>query len=179
MSRIGKLPIDVPQGVEITIDKDNLVSVKGPLGTLSEKIDKNIKVALEDNQIVVTRPNDLKVNRSMHGLYRSLIANMVEGVTKGYAKKLEIVGVGYRATKKGSDLDLQLGFSHPVVMTDPEGITTEVPVQTEIIIKGIDKQMVGNYAAKIRDLRKPEPYKGKGVRYAGEHVRRKEGKAGK
>jgi len=179
MSRIGKLPIDVPQGVEITIDKDNLVSVKGPLGTLSEKIDKNIKVALEDNQIVVTRPNDLKVNRSMHGLYRSLIANMVEGVTKGYAKKLEIVGVGYRATKKGNDLDLQLGFSHPVVMTDPEGITTEVPVQTEIIIKGIDKQMVGNYAAKIRDLRKPEPYKGKGVRYAGEHVRRKEGKAGK
>jgi len=179
MSRIGKLPIDVPQGVEITIDKDNLVSVKGPLGTLSEKIDKNIKVALEDNQIVVTRPNDLKVNRSMHGLYRSLIANMVEGVTKGYAKKLEIVGVGYRATKKGNDLDLQLGFSHPVVMTDPEGITTEVPVQTEIIIKGIDKQIVGNYAAKIRDLRKPEPYKGKGVRYAGEHVRRKEGKAGK
>ncbi|OPL07712.1 MAG: 50S ribosomal protein L6 [delta proteobacterium ML8_F1] len=179
MSRIGKLPIDIPQGVDVTIDKDNLVSVKGPLGTLSEKIDRNIKVELTDNQIVVTRPNDLKVNRSMHGLYRSLIANMVEGVTKGYEKKLEIVGVGYRATKKGNDLDLQLGFSHPVVMTDPDGVTTEVPVQTEIIVKGIDKQVVGNYAAKIRDLRKPEPYKGKGVRYAGEHVRRKEGKAGK
>ncbi|MCK5764258.1 MAG: 50S ribosomal protein L6 [Clostridiales bacterium] len=179
MSRIGRLPIDIPQGVEVTVDEKNLVSVKGPLGTLNEQIEKQITVEIENNQVVVKRPNDNKVNRSLHGLYRSLIANMVIGVSKGYEKKLQIVGVGYRATKKGKDLDLQLGFSHPVVMTDPEGITTEVPVQTEIVIKGINKQLVGNYAAKIRDWRKPEPYKGKGIRYVGEYVRRKEGKAGK
>jgi large subunit ribosomal protein L6 len=179
MSRIGRLPIDIPQGVEVTVDEKNLVSVKGPLGTLNEQIEKQITVEIENNQVVIKRPNDNKVNRSLHGLYRSLIANMVIGVSKGYEKKLQIVGVGYRATKKGKDLDLQLGFSHPVVMTDPEGITTEVPVQTEIVIKGIDKQLVGNYAAKIRDWRKPEPYKGKGIRYVGEYVRRKEGKAGK
>ncbi|MBN2260239.1 MAG: 50S ribosomal protein L6 [Clostridiales bacterium] len=179
MSRIGKLPIEIPQGVEVTVDEKNLVSVKGPLGTLSEQVDAKITVKIEDNQVLVTRPNDNKVNRSLHGLYRALIANMVTGVAKGFEKRLQIVGVGYRATKTGENLDLQLGFSHPVVMKDPEGIVTEVPSQTEIIIKGIDKQLVGNYAAKIRDWRKPEPYKGKGIRYLGENVRRKEGKAGK
>ncbi|MCD6435756.1 MAG: 50S ribosomal protein L6 [Clostridiales bacterium] len=179
MSRIGKLPIEIPQGVEVTVDEKNLVSVKGPLGTLNEQVAKQITVEIKDNKISVKRPNDNKINRSLHGLYRSLIANMVIGVSKGYEKKLQIVGVGYRATKKGDDLDLQLGFSHPVVMKDPEGITTEVPSQTEIVIKGINKQLVGNYAAKIRDWRKPEPYKGKGIRYVGEYVRRKEGKSGK
>lgn len=179
MSRIGKKPIDVPAGVEIIVDKSNLVTVKGPLGTLSEKIDSAITVNVEGSQINVTRPNDLKRNRSLHGLSRTLIANMVEGVTKGYQKKLEIIGVGYRAEKKGNVLDLHLGFSHPVLMEDPEGITTEVPGANEIIIKGISKQLVGNYASKIRDLRKPEPYKGKGLRYAGEYVRRKEGKTAK
>jgi large subunit ribosomal protein L6 len=179
MSRIGKLPVDLPEKVEVTIDSDNCVIVKGPLGELNEKIDPRITVAVIDNQVIVTRPNDSKTNRSLHGLYRALINNMVLGVSKGFEKKLQIVGVGYRATKKGSDLELQLGFSHPVVMQDPDGITTEVPQQTEIIVKGIDKQQVGNYAAMIRDWRKPEPYKGKGVRYVGEYVRRKEGKAGK
>lgn len=179
MSRIGNAPIDVPKGVEIKVDDANVVTVKGPLGTLSEKIDSAIKVSLEDGTLNVTRPNDLKRNKSLHGLSRSLIANMVKGVSEGYEKKLEIQGVGYRAAKKGKVLDLQLGYSHPVNMEDPEGITTEVPSQTEIIIKGINKQLVGNYAAKIRDLRKPEPYKGKGIRYAGEYVARKEGKTGK
>ncbi|MCK8061527.1 MULTISPECIES: 50S ribosomal protein L6 [unclassified Fusibacter] len=179
MSRIGKMPIDVPQGVQITVDETNLVTVKGPLGTLSEQIDTAIAVTQEGDILNVTRPNDLKRNRSLHGLSRALIANMVVGVTKGYEKKLQIVGVGYRAAKKGNVLDLQLGFSHPVNMEDPEGITTECPSQTEILVKGINKQLVGNYASKIRDLRKPEPYKGKGVRYFGEVVRRKEGKTGK
>jgi len=179
MSRIGKLPIDVPQGVQITVDETNLVTVKGPLGTLSEQIDKAIAVTQEGEILNVTRPNDLKRNRSLHGLSRALIANMVVGVTKGYEKKLLIVGVGYRAAKKDKVLDLQLGFSHPVNMEDPEGITTECPSQTEILVKGINKQLVGNYASKIRDLRKPEPYKGKGVRYHDENVRRKEGKTGK
>lgn len=179
MSRIGKLPIDIPQGVQITVDEKNFVTVTGPLGTLSQDVDPVIAVTVEGNVMTVTRPNDLKRSRSLHGLYRSLLANMVEGVSKGFEKKLQIVGVGYRANKKGNVLDLQLGFSHPVEMADPEGITTEVPTQTEIIIKGINKQLVGNYAAKIRDWRKPEPYKGKGIRYAGEVVRRKEGKTGK
>jgi len=179
MSRIGKLPIDIPQGVEISVDDKNIVTVKGLLGELSEKVDPRITVEINENVVTVTRPNDNKINRSLHGLYRSLINNMIIGVSKGYEKKLQIVGVGYRATKNGKNLDLQLGFSHPVVMEDPAGITTEVPQQTEIVVKGIDKQLVGNYAAKIRDWRKPEPYKGKGIRYVGEHVRRKEGKAGK
>lgn len=179
MSRIGKLPVDLPEKVQVTIDSDNCVTVKGPLGELSEKVNPRITVEVKDNQVIVTRPNDSKTNRSMHGLYRALINNMVLGVSKGFEKKLQIVGVGYRAIKKGSDLELQLGFSHPVVMTDPDGITTEVPQQTEIVVKGVDKQQVGNYAAKIRDWRKPEPYKGKGIRYVGEYVRRKEGKAGK
>lgn len=179
MSRIGKLPVDIPQGVEVKVDKNNVVSVNGPLGSLSEKIDEKISVKVKDNQVIVERPNDNKVNRSLHGLYRSLIQNMVTGVSKGYEKKLQIVGVGYKAIKNGKNLELQLGYSHPVVMIDPEGIEVEVPVQTEIIVKGISKQKVGNYAAKIRQWKKPEPYKGKGIRYFNEVVRRKEGKAGK
>jgi len=179
MSRIGKKPIDLPQGVEIKVDEKNLVTVKGPMGTLSQQISKEITVEVEDGTINVNRPSDLKKHKSLHGLSRSLVANMVEGVTKGYEKKLEIVGVGYRANKQGNNVVLSLGFSHPVELTAPEGITLEVPSQTEIIVKGIDKQLVGNYAAKIRAYRKPEPYKGKGVRYAGEIIRRKEGKTGK
>lgn len=138
-----------------------------------------MQLEVNDKELIISRPNDLKRNRSLHGLFRSLIQNMVTGVTEGYEKRLQIVGVGYRASKEGKKLNLQLGFSHPVVMDDPEGITVEVPTQTEIIVKGIDKQLVGNYAAKIRAWREPEPYKGKGIRYFGENVRRKEGKAGK
>jgi len=179
MSRIGRLPIEIPQGVQVNISDDNLVTVKGPLGELSEKISPDMNISVEENTIVVARPNDNKRNRSLHGLSRTLINNMIIGVTKGYEKKLKIVGVGYRAIKNGNSLDLQLGFSHPVNMKDPDGITTECPTQTDIIIKGINKQLVGNYAAKIRDWRKPEPYKGKGIRYADEVVRRKEGKTGK
>lgn len=179
MSRVGRLPIDVPQGVQITVNEANLVTVKGPLGTLSEQIDPAITVSVEDNVCLITRPNDLKRNKALHGLTRALVFNMVVGVTKGYEKKLQIIGTGYRAAKNGKNLDLQLGFSHPVSMVDPEGITTEVPSQTEILVKGINKQLVGNYASKIREWRKPEPYKGKGIRYANENVRRKEGKTGK
>jgi len=179
MSRIGKLPIEIPQGVQVTVSEENLVTVKGPLGELSEQISPEMIIAVESDIMTVTRPSDNKTHRSLHGLSRTLIANMIVGVTKGYEKKLKIVGVGYRAIKKGKSLDLQLGFSHPVTMEDPEGITVECPSQTDIIVKGIDKQAVGNYAAKIRDWRKPEPYKGKGVRYENEYVRRKEGKTGK
>lgn len=179
MSRIGRSPITVPAGVTVTVDEKNLVTVKGPKGELSEQINPDIKVNINDNVITVERPSDKKNHRALHGLSRALIANLIEGVEKGYEKKLQIIGVGYRAQKKGKVLNLQLGFSHPVDMEDPEGIVTETPSQTEIIIKGINKQLVGNYAAKIRDLRKPEPYKGKGIRYEGEYVRRKEGKAGK
>jgi len=179
MSRIGKMPIDVPSGVEIKIAKNNLVTVKGPLGELSEKISERMKIAIDGNELTVERPSDTKINRSLHGLSRTLINNMVLGVTKGYEKKLTIVGVGYRVAKKGKALDFNLGFSHPLEMEDPDGITTEVPTQTEIVIKGINKQRVGNYAAIIRGLRPPEPYKGKGIRYENEQVRRKEGKAGK
>lgn len=179
MSRIGKQPITISDGVQVTVTDKNLVTVKGPKGELSEQINPDMKVNINDNIITVERPSDNKKHRSLHGLSRSLISNMLEGVTKGYEKKLTIVGVGYRAQKKGKVLNLQLGFSHPVDLEDPEGITTETPSQTEIVIKGTNKQAVGNYAAKIRDLRPPEPYKGKGVRYADEYVRRKEGKAGK
>ncbi len=178
MSRIGKMPVQLPENVSVEL-KDNNIVVKGPLGTLVQDVHKDINIEINGNEVVVSRPTNNKMHRSMHGLYRALINNMVEGVTKGYEKKLQIVGVGYRASKEGKKLNLQLGFSHPVVMEDPEGITVEVPSQTEIVVKGIDKQAVGNYAAKIRDWRKPEPYKGKGIRYFGEHVRRKEGKAGK
>ena len=179
MSRIGFKPIDVPAGVEIKIEENNLVKVKGPKGELSEKIDVSMKISISENTLTVERPTENKKHKSLHGLSRTLIANMVEGVVNGYEKKLEIVGVGYRAQKQGKKLVLNLGFSHPVEMEDPEGITVEVPNQTELVVKGISKQLVGNYAAKIRAWREPEPYKGKGIRYAGEHVRRKEGKTGK
>lgn len=179
MSRIGKQPITIPAGVEVKISDANVVSVKGPLGALSEQIDKDIKVSIEDGTLTVTRPNDNKRVRALHGLTRALIFNMVHGVTKGYERKLLITGTGYRAAKNGKNLDLQLGYSHPISMPDPEGIETVVPTQTEIIIKGINKQQVGNYAAKIREWRKPEPYKGKGIRLEGEYVIRKEGKTGK
>ena len=179
MSRIGNKEILVPAGVTVTVDETNLVSVKGPKGTLSEKISKDMIIEQSEGKILVKRPSDQKQHKSLHGLSRTLINNMITGVTEGYSKKLEIVGVGYRAAKQGKKLVLSLGFSHPVEMEDPEGIEVEVPTQTEIIVKGINKQQVGNYAAKIRDWRKPEPYKGKGVKYAGEHIRRKEGKTGK
>lgn len=179
MSRIGKLPVELPEGVTVTVDAKNLVTVKGPLGTLTEQINEDMKIEVEGTQLTIGRPSDKKHHRAFHGLSRALINNMVIGVTKGYEKKLQIIGVGYRASKSGKKLDLQLGFSHPVQMEDPEGITVEVPSNTEIVVKGINKQQVGNYAAKIRAWRKPEPYKGKGVRYVGEYVRRKEGKSGK
>ena len=179
MSRIGRLPITIPQGVTVTVDAVNVVTVKGPLGQLSQPINKDIQVNIEGDVITVVRPTDNKLHRSLHGLSRTLINNMVEGVTKGYERKLKIVGVGYRAAKTGKNLELTLGFSHPVVMEDPDGLTVEVPSQTDIIVKGIDKQAVGNYAAKIREWRQPEPYKGKGIRYENENVRRKEGKTGK
>jgi large subunit ribosomal protein L6 len=179
MSRIGRLPITIPQGVTVAVDAANVVTVKGPLGQLSQPINKDIKVNIEGDVITVVRPTDNKLHRSLHGLSRTLVNNMVEGVTKGYERKLKIVGVGYRAAKTGKKLELTLGFSHPVVMEDPEGLTVEVPSQTDIIVKGIDKQAVGNYAAKIREWRQPEPYKGKGIRYENENVRRKEGKTGK
>jgi len=179
MSRIGKQPITIPEGVTIDIDERNLVTVKGPKGQLQEKISKDINIIVEGNEMKVERPTNNKVHKSLHGLSRSLINNMVEGVTKGYQKKLQIVGVGYRAAKQGNKLNLNLGYSHPVEMIDPEGITTEVNTPTEIIVKGISKQLVGNYSAKIREWRQPEPYKGKGIRYSDEVVRRKEGKTGK
>lgn len=179
MSRIGLRPIEIPQGVEVKIDEKNFAVVKGPKGELQQQLSRDMEIKIEENVINVVRPTENKKHKSLHGLTRTLLSNMVEGVTKGYEKKLELVGVGYRANKQGNKLVLNLGFSHPVEMVDPEGITIEVPSQTEIIVKGINKQLVGNYAAKIRELRKPEPYKGKGVRYAGEVVRRKVGKTGK
>lgn len=179
MSRIGVKPITVPAGVEVTIAEGNFVTVKGPKGTLTKQLDGAMIIKQEENTITVERPTNNKQHRSLHGLTRTLLDNMVIGVTTGYEKKLELIGVGYRAQKSGNKLVMNLGFSHPVEMVDPEGITVEVPNQTELIVKGIDKQLVGNYSAKIRAWRKPEPYKGKGIRYAGEVVRRKEGKTGK
>ncbi|SDZ31426.1 large subunit ribosomal protein L6 [Proteiniborus ethanoligenes] len=179
MSRIGLKPITIPSGVEVKIDSNNYVVVKGAKGTLEQQLDKEIKINIEENVINLSRPTEQKRHKSLHGLTRSLLANMIEGVTNGYSKGLEIIGTGYRAQKQGNKLVLNLGFSHPVEMEDPEGIEVEVPANTKIIVKGIDKQKVGNYAAVIRDLRRPEPYKGKGVRYEGENVRRKEGKTGK
>ena len=179
MSRIGRLPIDIPAGVEVKIEEGNKVTVNGPKGTLEKCLPVEMTIKQEDNQVVVTRPNDLKKMKSLHGLTRSLIANMITGVSEGYEKKLEINGVGYRAQKKGKEITFNLGFSHPVVMTDPEGIETEMDGQNIIIVKGIDKEKVGQYAAEIRELRKPEPYKGKGIKYADEVIRRKVGKTGK
>lgn len=179
MSRIGLKPITIPSGVEVKVDSENKVVVKGPKGTLEQQIDKAMIINVEDNQVTVARPSDRKDHRSLHGLSRTLIDNMVVGVSEGYSKTLEIVGVGYRAQKQGKKLVLSLGFSHPVEMEDPAGIEVEVPNNNQIIVSGIDKQAVGNYAAVIRDWRRPEPYKGKGVKYAGERIRRKEGKTGK
>jgi large subunit ribosomal protein L6 len=179
MSRIGRMPITVPNGVDVTIDGSN-VAVKGPKGSLSHVVVEPISIErAEDGTLVVTRPNDEREARSRHGLTRTLVANMVTGVTEGYEKTLEIVGVGYRVTAKGSSLEFALGFSHPVTVDPPEGITFEVLAPTRFVVRGIDKQKVGEVAANIRKIRKPEPYKGKGVRYAGEVVRRKAGKAGK
>lgn len=179
MSRIGRLPIQIPAGVTVTIAEDNTVTVKGPKGELSQKVNKDIKVEQVGSEVLVTRPSDSKPHRSMHGLYRSLINNMVVGVTKGFEKVLLIEGVGYRASVEGGKLNLALGYSHPVIVDAPAGISFETPAATKIVIKGIDKQAVGAIAADIRILRKPEPYHGKGIRYENEVIRRKEGKAGK
>jgi len=179
MSRIGKLPVTVPAGVEVSITDTNFVTVKGPKGTLSQQVSPAIKIEQKDGRLVFTNESKAKGADAQYGLVRSLVHNMVVGVSEGFAKKLEIQGVGYKAEKKGNTLVMQLGYSHPVEMPDPEGITTEVPSATEIIVKGADKAQVGNYAAIIRAWRAPEPYKGKGIRYSGENVRRKEGKTGK
>ena len=179
MSRIGRHPIAIPAGVTVEIKENNVVTVKGPKGTLEKALPTEMEIKQEGDEVVVTRPNDLKKMKSLHGLTRSLIANMITGVSEGYEKKLEINGVGYRAQKKGKEITFNLGFSHPVVMTDPEGIETEMDGQNIIIVKGIDKEKVGQYAAEIRELRKPEPYKGKGIKYADEVIRRKVGKTGK
>lgn len=178
MSRIGKTPITIPAGVDVKIDGSH-VTVKGPKGTLEHTIVSPITAVIEDGEIRVSRPNDHRDSRARHGLTRSLIENMVIGVTQGYTKALEIVGTGYRVTAKGKNLEFALGFSHPVVVAAPEGIDFVVESQTKFSVNGIDKQLVGETAAKIRKIRKPEPYKGKGIRYAGEQVRRKVGKAGK
>lgn len=178
MSRIGRLPIPVPSGVDITIDGRD-VTVKGPKGTLTHTIVEPIAIAREDDNLLVTRPDDERDSRARHGLTRTLVANMVTGVTAGYEKSLEIVGVGYRVAAKGSNLEFALGFSHPVLIEPPDGITFEVQAPTRFVVRGIDKQKVGEVSAKIRKLRKPDPYKGKGVRYQGEVVRRKVGKTGK
>jgi large subunit ribosomal protein L6 len=179
MSRIGKLPVPVPSGVDVAID-GQLVTVKGPKGTLSHAVAEPITASrAEDGTIAISRPDDERISKSLHGLSRTLVANMVVGVTEGYAKTLEIVGTGYRVTAKGSDLEFALGFSHPVIVPAPEGITFRVEAPTRFVVEGIDKQKVGEVAANIRKLRKPDPYKGKGVRYQGEVVRRKAGKAGK
>ena len=179
MSRIGRLPIAVPSGVDVTLDGRN-VTVKGPKGTLNHTVAEPIEIArAEDGTLQVTRPNDERTSRALHGLSRTLVANMVTGVTEGYTKVLEIVGTGYRVAAKGSDLEFALGFSHPVLVKAPEGITFAVETPTRFSVSGVDKQQVGEVAAKIRKLRKPDPYKGKGVRYQGEVIRRKAGKAGK
>lgn len=178
MSRIGRLPITVPAGVDVTITKENFVTVKGPKGTIAKQVPKEMEIKLEGSEIVVTRPSELKKMKSLHGLTRTLVFNMVEGVTNGYTKVLEINGVGYRAKKDGKKLDLSLGYSHPVVMEDPEGIESVVE-GNKITISGISKEKVGQYAAEIRFKRPPEPYKGKGIKYIDEVIKRKEGKAGK
>jgi len=178
MSRIGRQPITVPSGVEVTIDGGR-VAVKGPKGSLSHEVPDPIVVRQEEGSLLVERPNDERRSRALHGLSRTLVQNMVTGVTDGFTKELEIQGVGYRAALQGSNITLALGFSHPVNVEAPEGITFEVPIPTRVIVKGIDKEKVGQVAANIRKIRKPEPYKGKGVRYLGEHVQRKAGKAAK
>ena len=179
MSRIGRMPIAIPAGVTVTIAENNKVTVKGPKGTLERVLPAEMSIKEEDGQIIVTRPSDLKKMKSLHGLTRTLINNMIVGVTAGYEKKLEINGVGYRAQKQGKKLVLSLGYSHPVEMEDPEGLESTMEGQNVIVVKGIDKEKVGQYAAEIRDKRRPEPYKGKGIKYADEVIRRKVGKTGK
>ena len=179
MSRIGRMPITVPAGVTVTVGENNLVTVKGPLGTLTEQISARMIIKVDGNVVTVARPTDDKEDRSLHGLYRALINNMIVGVTEGYQKKLEIVGVGYRVALQGKNLNLGLGYSHPIIVEPVDGITFEAPDATTIIVKGIDKQLVGETAAVIRGKRPPEPYHGKGVKYADERIRRKAGKTGK
>ena len=175
MSRIGKRPIEVPGGVTVQVEPGR-VAVSGPLGSLQQEVPQRMEISQAEGVVTVTRPTERGEDRALHGLTRTLVANMVEGVTKGFEKRLEIQGVGYRATLKGTDLELSVGYSHPVVMKPRTGITFEVPVPTQVVVKGIDKQQVGEIAAEIRDVRPPEPYKGKGIRYEGEYVRRKVGK---
>ena len=179
MSRIGLKPINLPSGVEVKINDDNLVEVKGPKGQLSQRISPDMAITIEDGVLSIARPSEIKKHKSLHGLSRTLIWNMVEGVTEGYSKTLDIVGTGYRAAKQGNKLVLTLGYSHPIELEDPEGLEVEVPAANKIIVKGINKQLVGNYASKIRDYRRPEPYKGKGIKYTDEIIRRKVGKTGK
>ena len=178
MSRIGKKPIEIPAGVEVKMD-GNSVTVTGPKGTLTQEFDPNMQITVEGNVVTVARPNDEKQNRALHGLTRSLLANMVEGVTNGFKKVLDVNGVGYRVQKQGNQLVMNLGFSHQVIMEEIDGITIECPTANQIIISGTDKQKVGQFAAEVREKRPPEPYKGKGIKYADEVIRRKEGKAGK
>ena len=178
MSRIGRKPITIPAGVEVKVN-GNEVSVKGPKGELKDTFNADMAIALEGNEIIVTRPSDNKEHRALHGLTRTLIANMVEGVANGYSKTLEVNGIGYRAQKQGKNLVMNLGYSHQVIMEETDGITIEVPNPNQIIISGADKQKVGQFAAEVREKRPPEPYKGKGIKYADEHIRRKEGKAAK
>ena len=179
MSRIGKEPIEIPQGVEISIEKDHIIKVKGPKGSLERRTHHDMVIQREENVILVTRPNDYRQTRALHGLTRSLISNMVQGVFHGFRKELEIVGVGYRAEKKGKNLMLTLGYSHPIIFVPPAGIEIEVAGPMALAVTGIDKELVGECAAKIRSFRKPEPYKGKGIRYKGEYVPRKAGKTAK
>ena len=180
MSRIGRLPIHVPAGVTVSVSDDNLVTVKGPKGTLTQQVNSAITVKQEGNVLTLERPTDSKPHKAMHGLYRALVHNMVVGVTDGFSKTLELVGTGYRAAAEGGKkLTINIGFSHPVIMDAPENVTFETPNANTIVVKGISKQVVGNLAADIRAIRKPEPYLGKGIKYADEHIRRKEGKTGK
>ncbi|WP_102399155.1 50S ribosomal protein L6 [Haloimpatiens massiliensis] len=179
MSRIGKLPVAIPNGVTVNVTPDNVVTVKGPKGELTRKMHADMLINIEDNSVIVKRPSEQKEHRALHGLTRALINNMVTGVTEGYQKTLELIGVGYRAQVKGKGLVLNLGFSHPVEIDAIDGIQFEVPETTKIVVKGIDKELVGEVAAVIRSHRKPEPYKGKGIKYQGEVIRRKEGKTGK
>jgi len=179
MSRIGKKPVPIPKGVEVNLSNDNNITVKGPKGELSRSLPPEMNIAIEGDQIVVTRPSDSNRHRALHGLTRSLLANMVEGVTKGFSKTLELVGVGYRAAIQGSNLVLTVGYSQPVTLEKIPGINFEVPAANKVVVSGIDKQLVGDVAARIRHVREPEPYKGKGIKYESEHIRRKVGKAGK
>lgn len=179
MSRIGKLPIPVPAGVTVTIDDHNMVVVKGPKGTLQQQVNPDITLTLKDGTLTLIRPSDAKPHKAMHGLYRALLNNMVVGVTTGFEKALELVGTGYRALAEGNKLTLNVGYSHPIVFDAPDGVSFATPAPTQIIVRGIDKQVVGNLAADIRATRKPEPYLGKGVKYQGEQIRRKVGKAAK